>query len=76
MRKAATRRERNRTERTSLRSVLKKFRETAAGTDKDAAATAFKAVTKTLDQAAAANLIHANKAARTKSRLAKLLNSK
>lgn len=74
MRKAATRRERNRTQRSSLRTTLKKFRETAAGTDKDAAANAFKLVAKALDQAAAKNLIHANKAARTKSRLSKLLS--
>jgi small subunit ribosomal protein S20 len=73
MRKAATRRERNRTDRSSLRTALKKFHDTATGADKDAAANAYKAIAKTLDQAASKNLIHANKAARTKSRLAKLL---
>jgi small subunit ribosomal protein S20 len=76
MRKAAARRERNRTERSSLRTVVKKFRETAAGSDKDATANAYKLVVKTLDKAAANHLIHANKAARTKSRLSKLIATK
>ncbi len=74
MRKAATRRERNRTQRSSLRSALKKFRETAATGDKAAAESAFRLVVKRLDQAAAKNLIHSNKASRTKSRLSKLLS--
>ncbi|MGE3316306.1 MAG: 30S ribosomal protein S20 [Planctomycetaceae bacterium] len=73
MRKAATRRERNRTDRSALRSVTKKFREVAAGTDAEATASAFQLLSKALDKAAAKNLIHANKAARTKSRLSKLV---
>ncbi len=73
MRKAATRRERNRTDRSTLRTVTKKFRDVAAGSDAEATASAFKLLVKTLDKAAANNLIHANKAARTKSRLSKLV---
>jgi small subunit ribosomal protein S20 len=38
-------------------------------------ASLLSAAAKKLDQAAAKNLIHANKAARTKSRLAKLINN-
>jgi len=74
MRKSAARRDRNRARRSSLRSVLKKFRDAAAAGDKTAADAAFRLAVKSLDQAAASNLIHANKAARTKSRLAKLLS--
>jgi small subunit ribosomal protein S20 len=74
MRKADARRERNRTQRSSLRSVLKKFREVVATGDKAAAGASFQLVVKRLDKAAAKNLIHANKAARTKSRLSKLLS--
>ena len=74
MRKADARRERNRGQRSSLRSVLKKFREIVASGDKTAAGDTYQLVVKRLDQAAAKNLIHANKAARTKSRLSKLLS--
>lgn len=74
MRKAATRRDRNRAQRSSLRSDLKSFREAAAAGDKAAAENAYKLLVKSLDQAAAKSLIHANKAARTKSRLSKLLS--
>lgn len=55
--------------------MLKKVRTAAAAEDKDAAETAFRTAAKTLDQAAAKNLIHRNKAARTKSRLAKLMRT-
>ena len=64
---------RNRSQRTSLRTVLKKARLAATGDDPDAAQAAFRLAVKRLDQAAAKNLIHKNKAARTKSRLSKLM---
>jgi small subunit ribosomal protein S20 len=73
MRKAAVRRERNRSSRSALRNVLKKCRESAAGNDPAAAEAAFRLAVKKLDQAAASHLIHANAAARTKSRLARLV---
>jgi small subunit ribosomal protein S20 len=73
MRKAAVRRERNRSDRSALRTVLKKFRTVAAGDDHAAAETAFRLAVKALDQAAASHLIHKNVASRTKSRLSKLL---
>jgi small subunit ribosomal protein S20 len=73
MRKAEVRRLRNRSDRSALKTVVKKCRAAATGSDADAAQTAFRLAVKKLDQAAAHNLIHKNAAARTKSRLAKLL---
>ena len=72
LRKNLRRRVRNRSDRTELRTVLKKCRLAAAGTDGDAAQAAFRSAVKQLDQAAAKRLIHKNTAARLKSRLAKL----
>ncbi|MFO0919859.1 MAG: 30S ribosomal protein S20 [Planctomycetaceae bacterium] len=74
MRKAETRRVRNRSQRSALRTLVKKVRVAAAGTDADASKQALDVVIKRLDQAAAKHLIHKNKAARTKSRLTKLVN--
>jgi small subunit ribosomal protein S20 len=76
MRKSAVRRERNRSSRTALRTVLKRCRAAAAGEDPAAAEAAFRMAVKTLDQAAASHLIHKNLAARTKSRLSRLLKKK
>ena len=73
MRKAAVRRERNRSYRSALRTVLKRCRAAAAGNDPAAAEAAFRLAVKKLDQAAAQHLIHKNLAARTKSRLSRLL---
>ncbi|QDU81803.1 30S ribosomal protein S20 [Polystyrenella longa] len=73
LRKNAVRRLRNRIQRSSLRSVLKKCREAAEGTDQEATQAAFRLAVKRLDQAAAKNLIHKNKAARLKSRLSKMI---
>lgn len=73
LRQSAKRRLLNRSNRSALRTTLKKVRALAASGDKEAAETAFRYATKRLDQAAAKNLIHRNAAARTKSRLSKLL---
>lgn len=67
---------RNRSQRSSLRTVVKKVRAAAQGDDQSAAQDAFRAATKKLDQAAAKNLIHKNTAARMKSRLSHLLKSR
>lgn len=67
------RRLRNRSQRTSLRTVLKKFQATVATDDATGKDEAFRLATKVVDQAAAKGLIHKNKAARTKSRMAKKL---
>jgi small subunit ribosomal protein S20 len=75
MRKAAVRRERNRSDRSALRTVMKRARAAAAaaGTDAAAATEAVKLASKKLDQSAASHLIHKNAASRLKSRLARLL---
>jgi small subunit ribosomal protein S20 len=63
----------NRSGRASLRTVLKKFRIAAEGDDPEQTQAAYRLAVKRLDQAAAKNLIHKNKASRTKSRLSKLI---
>jgi small subunit ribosomal protein S20 len=67
---------RNRSQRSTLRTAIKKVRAAAEGDDSSAAQEAFRAATKKIDQAAAKNLLHKNAAARTKSRLSHLLKSK
>jgi small subunit ribosomal protein S20 len=65
----------NRSQRSALRTAVKKAR-TAAAEGAPDVAEALKLASKRLDQAAAKNLIHKNAAARTKSRLAKLAQRK
>ena len=69
LRKNQKRRLHNRAQRSTLRTAVKKVRTAVEANDKDAADQAFRVAAKTLDQAAAKNLIHKNAAARTKSRL-------
>ena len=76
MRKSERRRVRNKSQRSALRNVVKKVRTTAAASDLPASKVALDAAVKQLDRAAAKHLIHKNKAARTKSRLTKMLNKK
>jgi small subunit ribosomal protein S20 len=73
MRQASKRRLRNRTARTSLRTVIRKAQEATQSSDATAAEAAFKTAVKRLDQAASKKFIHRNKAARLKSRLSALL---
>ncbi len=69
LRKSRSRRLRNRGQRSTLRGAIKKVRNAIEAKDQEAAAQAFRAAVKMLDQAAAKHLIHRNTAARTKSRL-------
>jgi small subunit ribosomal protein S20 len=73
MRQGSVRRQRNRAQRSVLRSAVKQVR--AAGSGKDAQA-AYHEAERMLDRAAQRRLIHPNKAARDKSRLRKLVQSK
>lgn len=73
MRQARTRAVLNRTQRSALRTALKHVR--AADTHA-AAAQAFVAAARLLDRAARKGLIHANNAARQKSRLQKFIAKK
>lgn len=66
----AKRTERNRGIRTGIKTAIKKVVKAEAGKTEEALREAVRA----LDQAAAKNLIHKNKAARKKSRLAKQVN--
>lgn len=73
MRQGSARRQRNRAQRSLLRSAVKQVR--AAGSGPDAQA-AYHEAERMLDRAAQRRLIHRNKAARDKSRLRKLVQSK
>ena len=66
-RQAIANAERNRAQRSRLRSALKRVR---AATTADAAKTAYTEAVRLLDRAARKRLIHPNNAARYKSRLA------
>ncbi|CAN5467017.1 30S ribosomal protein S20 [soil metagenome] len=70
MRTSRIRAERNKQKRSRLRTALKKVRQAETP---EAASEAFRAATSLLDRAAAKRLIHPNKAARVKSRLAQHL---
>ena len=69
MRQAKTHTALNRTQRSQLRSAIKKVRGAAA----DAAQAAYDEAAKLIDRAGRKRLIHPNAAARQKSRLAKLV---
>lgn len=74
-RQSLKRRDRNRSQRSTLKTAIKKVRAAVAGGDTDGARELLQAAQKKLDQAAAKKLIHRNAAARTKSRLARLINT-
>ncbi|TWU35898.1 30S ribosomal protein S20 [Novipirellula artificiosorum] len=64
---------RNRATKSNMRSTIRSVREAAKEGDAEKAQTAFRIAVKKLDQAASKNVIHKNAAARTKSRLSKLV---
>ena len=66
---------RNRSAKSIMRGQLRKVREAVQAGDKDKAQVEFRVAQKQLDKAAANNLIHKNAAARTKSRLVRLIKS-
>ena len=69
MRQDAVRRVRNRSTKSTLRTQVRKVREAIAAKELDKCQDEFKTLVKKLDKAASHNVIHANRAARTKSRL-------
>ena len=73
-RKNEARRGRNRAQRSTLRSQVKKVRTAVEAGEFDSAEELYRVTSKRLDQAAAKHLIHKNKAARLKSRLAIMIN--
>jgi small subunit ribosomal protein S20 len=69
MRQDAVRRASNRSTKSKLRSQLRKVREAIKAKKVDESETEFRTLVRKLDQAAGNNVIHANTAARTKSRI-------
>jgi small subunit ribosomal protein S20 len=67
----AARTERNKAVKSELRTGIRKFREAAASGDKDAAASALKTASTTLDKAVSKGVVHKNQAANKKSAMAK-----
>lgn len=68
-RQSEVRRQRNVAQRSALRTFIKKVVKAIRAQDKDAAIQAFKEAVPQIDRAARKGVIHANKAARHKSRL-------
>lgn len=68
-------RERNKAARTTLRTHLKRVRESAEQGDASQAEEAYRVAARALDKAASKGIIHKNQAANKKSRLSKLLKS-
>jgi small subunit ribosomal protein S20 len=69
LRQSLTRRASNRATRSVLKTHVRKVRDAVAAADAAAAGEALRVTAKKLDQAAAHGVIHANSAARLKSRL-------
>jgi small subunit ribosomal protein S20 len=75
MRQDAVRRARNRAARSGLRTQIRKVRQAITAKEAEKSEAEFRVLVKMLDKAAAKNLIHANAAARTKSRLSKAIKA-
>ncbi len=72
-RKTIARTLRNRSRKTRLKTLAKKVEALAAGEDKEALKAAAAQYVSAMDKAAKTNLVHGNKANRTKAAMAKLL---
>ncbi len=68
-------RQRNKSVRSALKTKIKRFEQAVASGDADAAQAQYRATAQALDKAASNGIIHKNKAANKKSRLAKRLNA-
>lgn len=68
------RRQRNKRERSFLKTKIKRFDQAVDSGDAPSAQEAYRVAARQLDKAAAKGIIHKNKAANKKSRLAKKLN--
>ena len=69
------RRARNRAAKTSIRNLTRTIRESVAAKDVAKSEEAFGKLVSKLDRASSAKVIHANAAARTKSRLSKAIKT-
>ncbi|MEM1304337.1 MAG: 30S ribosomal protein S20, partial [Planctomycetota bacterium] len=73
LRQSEARRLRNRAARSTVRTQVKKVRKAVLAGEVEQSEAEFRVAVKKLDQAAAKGLMHANTAARTKSRLSKAI---
>ena len=73
LRQSLVRRTRNRAAKSELKTRIRKLLELIKAADHEKAAAEFRLTTKKLDEAAAARIIHPNRAARVKSRLSRRL---
>ena len=69
------RRERNKSTRSALKTKIKRFTESLDSGDQNAAQEAYRDAARALDKAASKGVIHKNKAANKKSRLARRLGA-
>lgn len=69
LRQNVTRRDRNRSQKSEMRTQLRKVREAITAGDVEASETQFRVAVIKLDKAAAGSVIHRNTAARLKSRM-------
>ena len=65
----------NRSEKSKMRTQIRKLRDAVKAGDTDQVQSDYRAAQKSIDKAASKNLIHRNAAARTKSRLSKLVKT-
>ena len=65
---------RNLADRSRLKTLSRRFRETLKSGDREKAEAALKEVSRAYDKAAAAGVVHANNAANHKAKLAKAFN--
>ncbi len=75
LRQNEKRRLHNRSAKSDMRTQIRRVRDAVKAGDNEQAQTEFRVAQKKIDQAASKNLIHKNAAARTKSRLVKLVKS-
>jgi small subunit ribosomal protein S20 len=75
MRQDSVRRARNRATKSILRTQLRKVRAAISAKNIEQSEAEFRTLTKKLDQAAVGNVIHANAAARTKSRISNAIRA-
>jgi small subunit ribosomal protein S20 len=68
-------RQRNQAVKSSLKTAIRRFRETAASGDAAATETAYRTASRQLDKAVSKGVIHANQAANKKSAMAIKANS-
>ena len=75
LRQNAKRRLHNRSIKSKMRSQIRRVREATSAGELDKARDEFRVAAKRLDQASAKNIIHQNAAARTKSRLNRMIKA-